>query len=244
MIKTAIGIQARLASTRLEQKSFRTIGNKNLVDHIIDRVSRSVDWFQRKNPGYKSFEVCLLVPEEEKIEWMNYKNNSLEEFRVIAGPMDNVFQRYVRMAEILRPDYIARLTADCPFIPSPLISKMISLAIKNRYDYLTNSFEEVRTMLDGHDCEVMSIKCFAWLARELKKNPSPEDLEHVTTYLKRNWIGQAWMRKGVMSTNLDYSDQKESVDTIEDFLKVKKMHESKVEKDMNARQKGLRVYEY
>jgi len=243
MIRTCIGIQARLSSTRLKGKAFMEIHGKTMVDHILDRVSSSIGWFSRNEKVYRTFDMCLLVPKSEILEWKCFQANSRHDFWLISGPMGDVFRRYETMVDQFNPDYVMRLTADCPFIPSPLISKMANIAIKNRFDYMTNTFQEFRTMLDGHDCEIMSSRCFKWLRKNIDDGDE-SDREHVTTYLKKNCFDIPWMKLATLTTGIDMSQFKFSIDTKEEFDEIVEMHEKKMEKDFIAKKKGISVYEF
>lgn len=250
MLKISIGIQARLASTRLKEKSIYHLTDRTVVTHLLDRVFNAVHWMAKKPERNRLvFDICLLTPEVESAFWnqysADYNTANATRVRNISGSMDDVFSRYAQMVSELRPHYIIRLTADCPLIPSPLISKAINIAVMHRLDFISNAIPDLRTMPDGYDVEVLSQECFFWLKDNLLHDAA-EDREHVTTYLKNNF--QKWMRVAIISTNVDqfcpgYTN-KYSIDTAEDFVRVQRVYESKIEKDAKALARGFGVYEY
>lgn len=246
MLTIAIGIQARLSSLRLSQKSIKKIDGKPIVSHLLDRVFNCVNWMVDKpDRNYLRFDVFLLTPEQERDFWdsfvFDYNKQNRTILKNISGSMDNVFSRYELMTSKYDPNYIVRLTGDCPFVPSPLISKIINIAIKHRLDYISNVDQRFRTMPDGYDCEVISEKAFEWMRLNIDRL-SDEDLEHVTTFLRRNFAD--WMRVAIISTNIDQESLKYSVDTLDDYNKVNDLFLSKINKDNEALKKGFGVYEY
>lgn len=214
--------------------------------HLLDRVFNSVYWMSKKpERSYYRFDVYLLFPKTEEDYWkpfiMRYNKANNTILKYIAGDMDNVFSRYELLYEASKPNYLVRLTGDCPMIPSPLLSKMINIATKHRLDYTSNVDDRFRTMPDGYDVEILSDKAFEWLQVHIDRG-SPSDKEHVTTYLRANH--PEWMRVAHFSSNVDQSDIKISVDTKEDFEFVKSIYNTKVNKDNLALEKGYGVYEY
>jgi len=214
--------------------------------HLLDRVFNSVFWMGKKpDRNHVRFEVYLLFPQSEDDYWKpfiiryNKANNTI--LKYVSGDMDNVFSRYERLYDASRPNYLVRLTGDCPMIPSPLLSKMINIATKHRLDYTSNVDERFRTMPDGYDVEIMSDKAFEWLMINIERG-NMTDKEHVTTYLRSNH--PEWMRVAHFSSNVDHSDFKISVDTKQDFDFVKSRYNAKFNKDNMALEKGYGVYEY
>lgn len=246
MITTAIGIQARLASERMPKKTIYQIDNETIVAHLLNRLRNSILWMEKKpNRNHLRFNIYLLVPNSEFDYWSQfvdlYNIKHYSEIRILPGDMNNVFSRYNRMFDESRPDYFVRLTADCPFIPAPCISKAINIAHKDDVDYVTNTIEDVRTMPDGYDIEVLSSRAFSWLIDAIDYD-SYYHLEHVTTYLKENYPD--WMNIACLSTNLDQSHLKYSIDEKHEYDAIKCFYLSKKAKDRLASKKGFAVYEY
>lgn len=243
MIRIAIGIQCRKASTRLPEKSLLKIENKELIFHMIDNVNRGIEKINKHK--FKNNTECLvyiLVPNDEKAFWdekLSMCHNKITE--VISGDEANVFSRYEKLLDV-DPTYIMRLTADCPFIPHQLITKTINTIVNRRLDYLSNVDENYRTMPDGFDVEIMSAEAFNWLRDNVYEHGTSSDLEHVTTFLRAN--KQAWMKFGILSYVLDMSDYKYSIDTLDEFKKVERIYCEKMRKDIAAKKKGYGVYDY
>ncbi len=216
LTRILIGIQARSTSVRLPKKCFEPIGSKRLLDHVIQACQSAANYCNKYT--YKNnytVDVALLVPFEDPI--VVAFGSKVE---IYEGPELDVLERYAKVQSKLNPDYICRITGDCPLIPPYIISKHISLAVISKYDYVSNVDEECRLSLDGIDCEVISKKMMRWLAEEAK---TPEEREHVT--LKARKDPPSWAKRGHTSSFFDQSNIKLSVDTPEDLERVRKEYD-------------------
>ena len=221
------------------------IDNKELIFHMIDNVNKGIEKINKhKFKNNTECSVFILVPDDEYEFWKE-KLTGQNIAGVISGDENDVFSRYEKLFRRESPNYIMRLTADCPFIPHQLITKTINTVVNRRLDYLSNVDEDLRTMPDGFDVEIMSNEAFCWLMDNIYAYGSRSDLEHVTTYLRAN--KQGWMKFGILSYVLDMSDTTEhkySVDTKEDFDTLQRIYVEKIKKDLLAKKKGYGVYDY
>lgn len=203
-----IGIQARSTSKRFPGKCFELIGDKRLLDHVIDACKSASGYINRHTAKNATIvRVSLLIPFGDPIEG-EFKSRC----HIIHGPEDDVLARYKLAADSCDADYIVRITGDCPLIPPWIISKSIRNAIINKYDYVSNSDENCRTSIDGVDCEVMSKKFLDYMNENAK---DPTDREHVTAMGRRT--PPVWAKTGTSLDPFDFSDIKYSVDTREDL---------------------------
>lgn len=220
-----IGIQARSTSERFPRKVFADIGGKPMLQHVIDACDSSAAKINRDRAYNRLLaQVVLLVPAGDEI---------VERFRnvvpIFEGSELDVLDRYARMAEKFQADYVVRVTGDCPLIPPPLISKHITTAVLNRYDYCSNVDEEIRTSPDGFDCEVVSRKLLAYAAATAQ---APKYREHVTLFMRE--CPPPWAVSGHVNNHVDLSGQKWSVDSQEDLERVRLQYESKEAKRMKG----------
>lgn len=229
----AIGIQARTSSTRLRGKILEKIGNRPIINHVINACRNSESYINRalkslekdgkKEPKIVIYvETFLLIPEGDAI-----KNHSYG-IDVIEGSEEDVLSRYMKLLTLSNADYIVRITSDCPLIPPYRIAKAINVAVRNNLDYVSNVDEDCRTAIDGHDVEVISKRCLEWVnnnAVELK------DREHVTTFIRHNQLPSDF-EVGVLIDHTDFSHIKHSVDTVADLEKVREEY-SKVQEKIN-----------
>lgn len=223
MAKTVlIAIQARSGSTRLPRKAFELIDGKKMLDWVIERCKKAANYLNKKD-GI-STRIAVLTPFSDPI---------IREFSsrcdIVEGPHLDVLGRYKIALDHYKTDYVVRITGDCPMIPPYMITRMISLAVTNNYDYISNVDERFRTALDGIDCEVMSAKMLQELA---EKATLPEEREHVTLLARRS--PPLWAKMGAVVGYFDHSEIKLSVDTPEDLERVRHEHTRAHEKYLAA----------
>lgn len=223
-MRVLIGIQARSGSTRLPRKCFELISGKMLLDRVIDACKKGAVNLRQTSRGEVQARVVVLTPEGDPI---------LREFRgrcdVFEGPELDVLTRYHMASNVFEPDYIVRVTGDCPLLPPFVVSKLATLARVNAYDYVSNVDESFRTAVDGADCEVMSVRMLDWL--DLHASTAP-DREHVTTLARS--APPDWAKIGFVAHHFDNSDQKLSVDTAEDLRRVRECFEKADDKYQRA----------
>jgi glutamate-1-semialdehyde aminotransferase/spore coat polysaccharide biosynthesis protein SpsF (cytidylyltransferase family) len=166
-----IGItQARMGSSRLPGKVMLEAGGKTLLEHHLSRAKQSqkVDsWIL----------ATTLEPGSEAIAAIGKKLN----IPVYQGSSENVLDRFYQSVKDFRPDYVVRITSDCPLIDPKLIDLAVETAIQNNLTYYSNSNGD--TLPDGMDTEVFTFESLedAWKNVKLES-----DLEHVTPYIRRN----------------------------------------------------------
>jgi spore coat polysaccharide biosynthesis protein SpsF (cytidylyltransferase family) len=120
-------------------------------------------------------------------------------------------------------------------IPEFLISKATMIAVKNKYDYLSNVDERCRLAVDGHDVEVVSGHMMHWLA---ESDLSKEEREHVTLKIRKgheNKILPDWALIGSMQSPLPLQNIKLSVDTQDDLDKVRRIYNLRESQNEKAR---------
>jgi spore coat polysaccharide biosynthesis protein SpsF len=207
-------IQARSTSSRFPGKIFEKIGNKQILQHVLDACENCASYINKYSNRHGIISgVAIAAPYDDALI------KTYSKHFIIQGPEHDVLKRYVIAAEKLNSDYIVRVTSDCPFIPPYIISKAINLAVHDNLDYLTNADPRFRTAPDGHDVEVMSRRLLTWLDETAK---DPRHREHVTNLLLEET--PPWLSKGDIIGFVDMSSIKLSVDTAEDLARLKVMH--------------------
>jgi spore coat polysaccharide biosynthesis protein SpsF (cytidylyltransferase family) len=214
MIKVIIGIQARSTSKRFPGKVFEKIDGREILQHVLDSCEESslyINKYSDKNRIKVS--TVILVPENDEIVH-KYRYKTV----VFEGPEEDVLGRYYKMYQAMNPDYIVRVTSDCPLLPSYIISKHINIATKGNYDYVSNIDENLRTCVDGHDVEVMSRRALEWLNTAATWEA---EREHVTPLLRSKSIPSNF-KVGHVIGHLYQPNLKLSVDTPEDLERVRR----------------------
>ena len=235
MPEVLIAIQARSGSKRLPGKSLKLIDDTIMAQHVLNAAQVSASFINRaqSGPHKVSAKVAVLIPEGDPLK------DELDPSVVITGPEDNVLERYENAVAAYQPDYIVRITGDCPLIIPTIISKHISSAIGLGLDYCSNAYEDLRTFVDGYDVEVLSLRAFDYICDNAS---SSYDKEHVTTFLRKE--PPRWAKFGVVMGHIDLSDIKLSVDTIEDFDEVVRRKKSLDSKFEIAKERGYAVFRF
>jgi len=212
--KVSIVIQARSTSSRFPGKIFERIGNKQILQHVLDACYNCASYINAYSASHGLVcGVAIAVPKGD-ILIPQYSKHT-----IIEGPEGDVLTRYQMAAEKLESDYIVRITSDCPFIPPYIISKAINYGVKENFDFITNADPRFRTSPDGHDCEVMSRRLLTWLNENAKE---AKYREHVTNYLIEHL--PPWAKKVDIIGFADFSSIKLSVDTREDLVRLTDMY--------------------
>lgn len=217
-----IGIQARSTSTRFPGKIFEMIGEKMVIEHVIDAAKSARDYLQRfvKHINIQCHVVVLYPFGDKKI--LDVKSSGVS---FMEGDEQDVLSRYIRAAKAFNADYTIRLTSDCPMIMDFIINKHIRCAIFNELDYVSNIEEECRTVADGFDCECISKRAMDWLEIHAVKD---FDREHVTTLIRSEKPKE--LLQGFILSKLDTTNMKLSLDTLNDLNVMRKYYHQREHK--------------
>lgn len=205
-----IGIQARSTSKRLPNKVNFMLDDTTILNQVLNHVKSCVMFLNEKRKADIRASFCLLIPEGDPIKDL-YKN-----IKIIEGPEDDVLSRYMIAMDMFHPDYLVRITGDCPLLPAPLITRNAMIAIEKGYDYVSNVDEKIRTFIDGLDVEVISKKLMYWLNEKAR---GKEEREHVTLLFRKMYPKE--FKVCHLIGFLDLSFLKLSVDTEDDYKLVK-----------------------
>ena len=243
MVNVAVCIQIRDGNSRLPGKGSMKLRGMPIYEHMINNISKCINFINNhKVKKNIQAQLILLVPADEYKKWcMNVSllGKDVKVFAAEEAETSDVLARFRKVFLALKPNYIVRLTGDCPFIPSALVNKAVTCAVNHRLDYISNVDPEIRTMPDGFDVEVITDECFLWL---LEREVSASDKEHVTTHIRKHF--QPWMRVATIGSVFDTSDYKYSIDTQEDFDDMDKRIRLKQKKDKIAKAKGYGIYDF
>ena len=204
-----IVIQARSTSVRLPGKAHALIGGERMLDRVLAVTKRAAAIINRP-PIAGRAKIVVACPRGDKIA-----ADFGDTCAIVEGPEHDVLERFRLVVDAFKPDLVVRITADCPLLPPHLISAHVDLALKHKFDYVSNVDERWRTTIDGTDVEVMTPRIILWAAEMATR---PADREHVTTFIRHH--PPDWARIGTTLTSFDMSHVKLSVDTTEDLARV------------------------
>ena len=208
-VKTLCIVQARVGSTRLPGKVLKTIGGKTLLETHLERALKSKKITKLKVATTIEAGADEIVTIANKLGVGSFN-----------GSINDVLERFYLCALSENPDYVVRLTSDCPLIDPLEIDKVIGKCIMGKYDYVANTLE--LTFPDGMDVEIFT---FSALRIAYQKAVSKSDREHVTPYIRRN----SSVKGGKMFSSFsvrypeDFSRYRLTVDTQEDFNLIKNL---------------------
>lgn len=167
-MKFLVIIQARCGATRLPDKVLKMIQDKTCLERMLNRVSRS-----------KNIDEIIVATtiNKEDIKIVNLVTSL--GYRVFVGSSEDVLDRYYQCAKLIKPEYVIRLTADCPLFDYRVLDEAIS-KLKPDTDYLTELSE---TFPDGQDIEIMK---YSVLEEAWKNADMMSEREHVTLYIRNH----------------------------------------------------------
>ncbi len=161
-------IQARCGSTRLPSKILKDVEGKTALEQMLGRVSRS-----------KKVDEVMVATTINPEDLAIVKLVSNLGFRVFVGSSDDVLDRYYQAAKLIRPEYVIRLTSDCPLMDWRLIDDAIDELEPDSDDLC--SYTE--TFPDGEDIEIIRFNAL----EDMWKNARlASEREHVTLYVKKH----------------------------------------------------------
>jgi spore coat polysaccharide biosynthesis protein SpsF len=169
-IKTLLLTQARTGSTRLPGKVLLKIADNELLKIHLERLKRCKQVDQ--------IIVATTIKPEDDIIVSLCKQWGIKASR---GSVDDVLDRFYQAAKGLNPEWIVRVTSDCPLIDPALVDAVIVFAQVNNVDFCSNTL--IEDFPDGQDVEVFKFSAFkqAWEEAKLKS-----EREHVTPYIRKN----------------------------------------------------------
>lgn len=199
--------QARYGSTRLPAKVLKEVNGETLLETHLKRILKS---------DMITGLVVATTTEDgsDKIVKIAEKLN-LPSYR---GSVNDVLDRFFQAVVNEKPDYVVRITSDCPLIDSKIIDEVIRLGIDSDCDYISNTLDP--TYPDGMDCECFK---FSALEKAWKEATLKSDREHVTPYIWRNssYKGGNLFKSICKKNDRDLSSIRMTVDNIEDFEVIK-----------------------
>lgn len=200
-------LQARVSSTRLPGKVLKPILGHPMIFRQIERIKRAT----------KIDQLIVATSSDvtdDPLAQLCIENN-ITYFR---GSLEDVLDRFYQAAKSYKPDYIVRLTGDCPLTDPKLIDDVISFCEQGDYDYVSNVVEP--TYPDGLDAEVFRFPCLedAW-----KEGGLPSQREHVTLFIRQH---PKRYKIGSYKNRIDLSSLRWTVDEPFDFELVTNIYEA------------------
>lgn len=204
--------QARYGSTRLPAKVLKRVGEESLLDIHLQRILKS--------KMISKLLVATTIEEGSEEIVRIAKLNGVDCYR---GSIDDVLERFYFAVKNLAPDYVVRITSDCPLIDSNVIDRVVRECVENDVDYASNTLKP--TFPDGIDVEVFK---FVALEKAFNEAVLKSEREHVTPYIKKNssFNGGLLFSSINIEASFDCSEYRMTVDTQEDYEVIKTLFEN------------------
>ena len=196
-------IQARMGSTRLPGKVLKKIGEKSILEIVINRL--------KKSKFLDEIGVATTIDENDDAIAELSKKIGVKWYR---GSEEDVLSRYVEAARAFNADIVVRITADNPLTDPNLMDKLIERHLESDTDYTYCNDAPL-----GVSTEIINLSA---LVKADKNAKSQSEREHVTLYVKSH---SEDLKIQKVDSGLDNLDIRLTVDTREDLELMRAIHE-------------------
>lgn len=203
-MKFIVIIQARMGSSRLPGKILKPLGKIDNLTYVTKRC--------KKIKGVSSVIVATSVLEKDDAveKWCTAAN--IDCYR---GSEEDVLKRYVEAAKPYQPDYVIRVTADCPFVDYEMASEMVALMQREEVDII----DLKGTLPRGLAVEIISYES---LKKIEKISSEVRHREHVT-YYAYEFENQFTRSEYIPQQEMQQEQLRITLDTEEDYHLLKKV---------------------
>ena len=211
-LNTILVTQARLGSTRLPKKVMLEISNKSLLEIHLERLKQ-----------VKEIDKIIIASTINKSDELIYNKSIKLGFDCYRGSEQNVLDRFYNAVKDHNPEWIVRVTSDCPLIDPVLVDSVIKFVRNSDKDYGSNVL--IEHFPDGQDIEVFK---FSALQKAWEKATLKSELEHVTPFIKKNsdFNGKDIFSSINFPCKKNYSKIRMTVDEKEDLELIKVLVEN------------------
>ena len=178
------------------------IGDETLLSIHINRIKKA-----------KKINSIIIATTNKKNDDVIKQQADKLNVNCFRGDEDDVLDRFYQAAKIHNPDYVVRLTSDCPLIDPILIDEIIKATISSNVDYCSNTL--IESYPDGQDIEVFT---FSALKKAWKESVLKSEREHVTPFMKKNFKSI-----NIHSNNMEFNKVRMTVDEPNDLVVINKL---------------------
>ena len=202
-------IQARLGSSRLQNKVLLEINGKPMLWHIYNRLSKS-----------KLLDQIVISTGDIKNNFAIHECALKNNIPIYVGSESDLIDRLYQTALYYNASAIVRITGDCPLVDPLLVDKLISEYLKGKqeYDVVTNC--QQRSFPHGLDIEVFSFDILKKMWQDIKE---PELREWFPFYITKNPNSFKILN---IANHTDLSNLRWTVDYPEDYEFIKQIYKN------------------
>lgn len=199
-------VQSRLGSSRLPLKAFLQLRGHPLIDWTIERLkmARLLD------------DIIVAVPDTE-LDGLLRKYLEAKGVRCIAGPEEDVLERFSLAAKIADAGKVVRVCADNPLIWGEAVDRLIAFFKAGGCDYAYNHIPRNNLWPDGLGAEIVPRELLDEIAARAKAR---SQREHCLNYI---WDNAQNFRIGTFNPQEEWlrrPDLKLDIDTPQDFFRL------------------------
>ena len=206
-MSTVLGVvQARMSSQRLPGKVLAPLGDRAVIDWVVQRA--------RSARSLTSVVVATSTGPEDDPLAEHCRSQGYEVFR---GSLDDVLDRVHQAAATHGADHVVRVTGDCPLVDGQVVDQVVAAHLAGANDFTANRLPPPhhRTFPIGLDVEVCTAPA---LERAWTQAREPHEREHVMPWL---YQVPGRCRVEVVEAPLDAGDVRWTVDTAADLAAVR-----------------------
>lgn len=203
-MKLILIIFIRLNSKRLKNKGILKIGNKSIIEIIIERCLQCI------NKKY-----LIVATSKEKI------NNKLvdilkrKKIKIFRGSEKNVRDRAIQCCIKFKARGFIRINADRPFFDYEHLNKMIKLYKSGKFDIVSNKKSINKSK--GLTLEIIKFNKFLNINNQIRKS----DKEHILNYFYRNHKKYIIKYTNQLSENININL---ALDNLKNFKMIEKIY--------------------
>ena len=199
-------IQARIGSSRLPAKILLNLGNKSILNNLVDRVHKIKKILKLHS------KIFILVPINEVAFFENHVD--LRKAKVFGGDHLNVAKRYLSFCKKYSSEYVWRITSDNPFLTYEPFEIIIDYFKNNKTKDIISLYHQ-KKLPNGN---VISLLTKSQL-NKICKYGNFNDRQHIV--LKNKYSN---IKNPEIPANLTYPNCDFSINEINDYYKLKKYH--------------------
>jgi spore coat polysaccharide biosynthesis protein SpsF len=198
--------QARLGSSRFPNKILQLIGKNSILSLHLNRLKMAtlVDKIIVATTFEKGVNEIISIARCCNVDFFQ-------------GSTDDVLNRFYKAAKKIKPNYVVRVTSDCPLIDPKLVDEVIEFTRKNELDYGSNTL--IQNYPDGQDVEVFKYKALERSFYEAKLN---SEREHVTPFIIKNssFNNKKLFKSKAFKSDINLNFVRMTVDEEEDYKAI------------------------
>ena len=206
-------VQCRVGSSRLPGKALRPMCGQPMIKHVLRRAMAM---------GYDTWVATSINERDSLLADVVWESG----VRVFRGSEWDVLERIAGAATIADAEVVVRVTGDCPLLAPDIGRRVVDSFLNSNRDGIATNDTNQSGFPDGLDVEVFSM---ATLQEAARRATDAKDREHVTPWMRRERPHE------ILGSSEDWRRVKLSVDTADDFERVRGVMASVSTTDYNWR---------